>query len=426
MNTIKYKGYYTKIHYNVEDKILYGKIEGIKDLINFESDNIEDIENQFRLAVDDYLEMCKHYGKEPDKSYDIIKNNKSELDDLMPIFDNDIPEPIDIETEYCNCKITPKLRERFCKDMNLPIKTFDKELFMQRLELCDKQYDCINKYCNFLKLVNKIGSEQDYFETYNKLKDDVINYLKDNEKMMYFSKEEDMNKFQVTHKGFPTKDIYKPTNEGKPFLSFDMKKGNFTALKHYSPEIFPNCSSYEDFIGNFTDEDYFKQSKYIRQVIFGNINPRRQTTYEHYLMDKVLDDALKIFKEEDIAFFSTDEIVVSLENYNPEEVLDKIKEIVDKNVKEGINIRGEIFDLHKIEGIPGYIKEYKYLSSGYDIKGVDHIHMPMVMRELNGEKVQEKDLVFNYDKNLCVKIINPPEIRIPFLKNKEKYEELEK
>ena len=52
--------------------------------------------------------------------------------------------------------------------------------------------------------------------------------------------------------------------------------------------------------------------------------------------------------------------------------------------------------------------------------------MPMVMRELNGEKVQEKDLVFNYDKNLCVKIINPPEIRIPFLKNKEKYEELEK
>ncbi|HCW22894.1 MAG TPA: toxin-antitoxin system HicB family antitoxin [Lachnospiraceae bacterium] len=69
MNILEYKGYYTKIEYNVEDRVLYGKIEGIRDLVNFESDNAADIENEFHAAVDDYLEFCKEVGKEPDKEY---------------------------------------------------------------------------------------------------------------------------------------------------------------------------------------------------------------------------------------------------------------------------------------------------------------------------------------------------------------------
>ncbi len=66
---LEYKGYYTRIEYSVEDKILFGKIEGINDLINFESVSAENIEDEFKLAVDDYLEYCKTLGVEPDKAY---------------------------------------------------------------------------------------------------------------------------------------------------------------------------------------------------------------------------------------------------------------------------------------------------------------------------------------------------------------------
>ena len=43
-NILEYKGYYTKVEYSAEDKVLYGKIEGIKDLVNFESESPEKIE----------------------------------------------------------------------------------------------------------------------------------------------------------------------------------------------------------------------------------------------------------------------------------------------------------------------------------------------------------------------------------------------
>ena len=68
-NVLEYRGYLTRIEYSVEDRILYGKIEGIKDLINFESDSIDRIEDEFHCAVDDYLEMCEELGESPDKAY---------------------------------------------------------------------------------------------------------------------------------------------------------------------------------------------------------------------------------------------------------------------------------------------------------------------------------------------------------------------
>lgn len=66
---LEYKGYHTKIEYSAEDHVLYGKVEGISDLVNFESESAEEIEDEFHKAVDDYLEFCKESGKNPDKEY---------------------------------------------------------------------------------------------------------------------------------------------------------------------------------------------------------------------------------------------------------------------------------------------------------------------------------------------------------------------
>ena len=68
-NILQYRGYFTKIEYSVEDRLLYGKIEGIKDLVNFESESVEEIEKEFKNAVDDYLELCQALGQDPDKTY---------------------------------------------------------------------------------------------------------------------------------------------------------------------------------------------------------------------------------------------------------------------------------------------------------------------------------------------------------------------
>lgn len=54
-NLLKQKGYHTKIEFDSEDLVFRGKIEGIKDLVNFESADISTVEEEFYAAVDEYL-----------------------------------------------------------------------------------------------------------------------------------------------------------------------------------------------------------------------------------------------------------------------------------------------------------------------------------------------------------------------------------
>lgn len=73
-NTLQYKGYSVNIEYSAEDKVLYGKIDGIGDLVTFESENVDGIEGAFHNAVDDYLAFCEQVGKVPEKTYKGIFN----------------------------------------------------------------------------------------------------------------------------------------------------------------------------------------------------------------------------------------------------------------------------------------------------------------------------------------------------------------
>ena len=68
-NVLEYKGYFAKIEYSVDDMVLCGKIEGIRDLVNFESSDPAQIAHEFHCAVDDYLELCAELGVSPDKAY---------------------------------------------------------------------------------------------------------------------------------------------------------------------------------------------------------------------------------------------------------------------------------------------------------------------------------------------------------------------
>lgn len=54
---LEYKGFFAEIKYSAEDRVYYGKIDGIGDLVNFESDRVEETEKAFHSAVDDYLNM---------------------------------------------------------------------------------------------------------------------------------------------------------------------------------------------------------------------------------------------------------------------------------------------------------------------------------------------------------------------------------
>ncbi len=74
MNKLEYKGYQAEVVFDAEDSVLYGKILDINDHIIFEIDNPENAASLFAEAVNDYLEMCRDIGKEPDKAYSGVFN----------------------------------------------------------------------------------------------------------------------------------------------------------------------------------------------------------------------------------------------------------------------------------------------------------------------------------------------------------------
>jgi predicted HicB family RNase H-like nuclease len=68
-NMMEYKGYYARIEYSDEDECFFGTIAGIADVISFEGNSPVELKAAFADAVEDYLDTCKRYGKEPQKAY---------------------------------------------------------------------------------------------------------------------------------------------------------------------------------------------------------------------------------------------------------------------------------------------------------------------------------------------------------------------
>ena len=308
-------------------------------------------------------------------------------------------------------EVTPRLRERFCKDCNIPINIFHEPYFTDRITLYDKFYSTVDKWNLFVEELQKYRNEQDYFEEYNRVKDDAINFIKTTEAYQRFN-EEDMNQYAIKNKGLPGKDIYHPDNDGKTFISIDMRKANFSSLQFYDSSIFDHAATWEDFIGKFTDNKHIINSKYIRQVILGNCNPKKHITYEKYLMDMILDNLLEMVPLKRIVFFSNDEIVIDVSDLSIDELHCFVRSVETYLRHTTIPLKLEIFTLHKISGTNGYYKKIPtFNGTEIELKCVDSYMMPFVMRKLQREEVMENDKVF-YHEGLLAKFIEDPEINV--------------
>ena len=66
-NFLEYKGYLGTVEYSKEDDILHGKVIGIRGLLSYEGNSLENLKKDFYEAVDFYLLHCEENGVEPQK-----------------------------------------------------------------------------------------------------------------------------------------------------------------------------------------------------------------------------------------------------------------------------------------------------------------------------------------------------------------------
>lgn len=311
-----------------------------------------------------------------------------------------------------------KLKERFCKDYRIPIKLFEEPYFSDRLKLYDNEFHTLDLWNEFNKTLKSFDNEEFYFAHYNNVKDNAIKFIKESPAFAEFNSM-DMSKFAVDSRfiHLPHKDIYHSYNIGRTFISIDMKKANFSSLRHYNPDIFDNAETWEEFITKFTDVPNIIKSKYIRQVIFGQCNCKRHISYEKYLMSMILDYLINhTIDINNVVFFSNDEIILDISNIAPnirQTVIDTCISTI-KYFDENYHVpyRITIFTLHGVyqdDKNIGYIR--KMTNGTYDFKCLNHINLPWVLRKIYNEPIIDSDLVFDYEGNLS-KFITTPNIVI--------------
>ena len=139
--------------------------------------------------------------------------------------------------------------------------------------------------------------------------------------------------------------IYHPDNVGRDFLALDIIKGNFTSIKFFTGAY--EGMDYDDFMSQFTDSEYFKQSKQIRQIVFGKCKPKLQ----HKMMERMTHVLASGFQGQ--SYFSTgqDEIIVSL----PFEMSNKLLDVIT-NTGLWELFSKEHFTLDRTKSCSGYIK----------------------------------------------------------------------
>ncbi len=66
--SLEYKGYVSG-PISFDDGVFSAVVEGLSDVIHFEGQTAEELEQAFHDSIDDYLDMCKADGVEPDRAF---------------------------------------------------------------------------------------------------------------------------------------------------------------------------------------------------------------------------------------------------------------------------------------------------------------------------------------------------------------------
>ena len=304
-----------------------------------------------------------------------------------------------------------KFRQRFVKDYNLPINIFDDNLFEYYIQLYD-----FFPYPRYKETIEKIENEYDgcvekWLEYCASVRDNAINGVMETDEYKKF------NSMDLSQYNFAPicgeRSCYTEETNGKRFLSIDLRKANFQALKYVG--VVSDATS-EQFIHRFGGDDYIANSKYLRQVIFGKMNPSRQIKIEKYLMSKVYEVIKDVTEKYSFTIFSmnSDELIFAIpeefynnrqEDENTRELINDIYNLVGKNI--GVEIKVEYIEVRRLPIVSANgtkIDAYErtnLFTSQKTLKKASTTFYPQIYKLWNEMPIEDYDMVFYFENQLA-------------------------
>ena len=293
------------------------------------------------------------------------------------------------------------LKRRFIKDAGYPISLTDNPYFMERLKIQNVVFDdtsATDAFDSFCEMLSDFDNEQSYFEYYRQMKESMMEDIKTSEGYKRF------NETDWSHERlFPKNSLYKEYNDCGLFVSIDMKKANFNALHYYDSSIFGDVRTWEQFVYMYTKYKPIIDSKYIRQVVLGNCNPKHQIQYEDMLMQKLAEHIHNKYPKLEIYSVLNDEILIDIKNSKKSISKGELRELVDSE-PNGIGnlVRTEVFELHKIPDTDGWEQViYSEPKTEVRFKCLDSELFPQYVKHYYDMEITENDLVFRHNGRLA-------------------------
>lgn len=311
-----------------------------------------------------------------------------------------------------------ELYKRFVNDNNLPIPILrDDESFFYYINLYEDLYGSKTLYenvCNEIA-VSHNGSGEEFLNDYSSTRDNIIKDILAHPKYVDFI-EADMSKFNVSDKlkSVSRGNVYNEENIGKVFLSIDLKEANFQAIHYYDKSIVKGEKTYSEFVSHYTSSEYFQNSKYTRQVIFGKCNAGRQITIEKHLISKFYDEFTYDTDKFELVKFNNDELVFEIKDFDifPREniIIELKKNIQDASRISGVQVTYKIYTLQAVKLFTE--KSGKYRNTNYVLVNSDHTNSndwdykfkdvpqtyhAIIYKLLNKMELDKYDYCFNYE-----------------------------
>ena len=310
------------------------------------------------------------------------------------IFKNIIVSKVPIKTSV---KIDAGAIECFAKYAALPIPVPIPEYVEYYLDQLEPYFNCRETYKFYLKALDKYRGASQYQQVINDLIVKIVNDFTSNAKLNEFKKSKHGVKTDKKYRDSISSgnhNVYHDMNKGKRFISVDVKAANFTTICDFSIEATLGFTNWNDLIASYTEDEFIRRSKYLREVVFGKIGTSKKAVMLcPFYLNRVF-DIIKTFgyTSEDIDSVNGDDIT-----FKDKGMYEDIKAKIEETYPGFYNISNYV--LQKLDPKPFYIKERT--DGKIELKCIPKDSVMECIKKYEGRSLDEKDLKFIYNKRIA-------------------------
>lgn len=296
-----------------------------------------------------------------------------------------------------------QMRRDFCKDYKMPIPVVEDPYFEYYLDLYEEHLGARTKYEKMSAGVNRVGY-QDYRISLHNLKDAMLKQVKNTPEYVAFN-DMDIEYFRIDKRPYKQDNVtfYSIDHCDRKWISVDLVTANFHALRYVDPAIVGGHDTYEEFVNTFEGSEFVVDAKPLRQMIFGNLNPKRQQVVQKYMLHQLMLDFSEAFP--DVVFHGTtaDEFLVE---YSVERLAWLEANQFLYHDEKDTRYKVVVFELFKTSDWNELGFHKRFLDGSTEIVSVAKMFYAQAYKYLHGLEVEELDLYF-VNENHVAKFLKP-------------------